>query len=153
AAPDFTFTAIPTSQPVAQGASTSIALNIVALNSFNGTVNLVATGAPAGSTVTFSPTSVTGSGLVTMNLAGPVSAPLGINNVVVTGSSGALSHSAPVTITVTPQGTSSQFTLSPPISGPNVTGTSQRMTATLRDSAGAPIAGSTIEFTVTGANA
>ncbi|MES1240880.1 MAG: Ig-like domain-containing protein [Acidobacteriota bacterium] len=42
--------------------------------------------------------------------------------------------------------------LNPAIAGPNVTGTSQTMTATLKDSAGVPIAGATVQFTVTGIN-
>ncbi|HEV8579091.1 MAG TPA: Ig-like domain-containing protein [Thermoanaerobaculia bacterium] len=42
--------------------------------------------------------------------------------------------------------------LAPAIAGPNVTGTSQTMTATLKDPAGVPIAGATVQFTVTGVN-
>lgn len=42
--------------------------------------------------------------------------------------------------------------LSPAIAGPNVKGTTQTMTATLTDPAGAPIANATVQFNVTGAN-
>src|SRR6185369_333657 len=42
--------------------------------------------------------------------------------------------------------------LTPAIAGPNVTGTSQAMTATLKDSAGIPIPNATVQFNVTGAN-
>ncbi|MEA2561003.1 MAG: mucin9 [Acidobacteriota bacterium] len=42
--------------------------------------------------------------------------------------------------------------LTPAIAGPNVKGTSQTMTATLKDSAGVPIPGATVQFNVTGVN-
>lgn len=45
------------------------------------------------------------------------------------------------------------LTLAPTLVGPNVTGTAQAMTATLKDGNGTPIAGATIQFAITGANA
>jgi YD repeat-containing protein len=42
--------------------------------------------------------------------------------------------------------------LTPPAAGPNVTGTQQTMTATLKGSSGTPIGGATVQFTVSGVN-
>jgi RHS repeat-associated protein/uncharacterized repeat protein (TIGR01451 family) len=42
--------------------------------------------------------------------------------------------------------------LTPAIAGPNVKGTSQTLTATLKDAAGVPIPNATVQFNVTGAN-
>jgi RHS repeat-associated protein/uncharacterized repeat protein (TIGR01451 family) len=50
---------------------------------------------------------------------------------------------------VTPLNT---LTLAPAIVGPNVTGASQRMTATVQGPRGTPASGVTVQFTVTGAN-
>lgn len=63
---------------------------------------------------------------------------------------GPLSASASTTVSNPTQFNS--LVLSPAIAGPNVAGTAQTMTATLKDSAGAPISNAMVQFTVTGAN-
>ncbi|MGH2516643.1 MAG: Ig-like domain-containing protein, partial [Ktedonobacterales bacterium] len=45
------------------------------------------------------------------------------------------------------------LTLSPSVAGPDVTGTTQTLTATLKNRAGTPVQGINIQFTVSGANA
>jgi len=60
--------------------------------------------------------------------------------------------SATVTVTVSPEPVS--LTLSPPLAGPDVVGTSQTFTALLKAAGtGAPISGAAVQFTVTGPNA
>jgi RHS repeat-associated protein len=66
-----------------------------------------------------------------------------------TASDGALSASDEVVVHVILV----TLTLAPSVAGPNVVGTTQTLTATLRDGAGAPLAGADIVFSVSGANA
>lgn len=66
-----------------------------------------------------------------------------------------LSTSATTTVTVIPAGTYT-LTLSPPVAGPDVVGTSQALTAVLTNTTGStttPVAGAAVQFTVTGPNA
>jgi hypothetical protein len=61
--PPVDFTAsVASAARVLAGASTSYAVTAGAVNGFSGTVNLAASGLPAGATATFNPASVTGSG-------------------------------------------------------------------------------------------
>jgi RHS repeat-associated protein len=57
-----------------------------------------------------------------------------------------------VTTEVTNPTAYNKLVLTPVSAGPNVKGTAQTMTATLTTPAGAPIAGATVQFTVTGGN-
>lgn len=63
---------------------------------------------------------------------------------------GPLSSTAQTTVTNPTQFNS--LVLAPAIAGPNVTGTTQTLTATLKDSTSTPIPNATVVFTVTGAN-
>jgi RHS repeat-associated protein len=63
---------------------------------------------------------------------------------------GPLSASAQTAVTNPTQFNS--LVLAPAIAGPDVTGTTQTLTATLKDSTGAVIPNATVQFTVTGAN-
>lgn len=63
---------------------------------------------------------------------------------------GSLSSAAQTTVT-NPQQFNS-LVLTPAIAGPDVTGTSQTLTATLKDSTNTPIANASVQFTVTGVN-
>lgn len=60
--------------------------------------------------------------------------------------------SAALTTTVTNPTLFNSLVLAPAIAGPNVRGTTQTMTATLKDPAGQPIANALVQFTATGAN-
>jgi RHS repeat-associated protein len=64
-----------------------------------------------------------------------------------------LAASSTVTVTVLQQVPAvASLTLSPSLAGPNVTGTSQSLTATLKNLDGSAILGTSVQFTVTGAN-
>jgi hypothetical protein len=67
---------------------------------FTGTVNFSASGLPTGATASFSPASVAGSGSVTMTVTAGAATPGGAYNILVTGASGSLSHSATVALVV-----------------------------------------------------
>ena len=60
--------------------------------------------------------------------------------------------SASVSTDVTNSTLFNSLVLTPAIAGPNVTGTSQTMTATLKDLAGVPVANAAVQFNVTGVN-
>ncbi len=100
AAPDFTIDASPASRTVTAGASTSYSATIGGLNGFNGTVALAVSGVPAGATATFTPASVSGSGNTSLNVTTSTSTPAGSSTLTMTATSGPLSHSTAVTLSV-----------------------------------------------------
>jgi len=98
APPDFTLAASPSSQTVIQGGATSYGLTLATLNGFSGQVTLSVTGLPAGATSSFSPNPATSSS--TMSVTAGSSSPVGSYTLTITGVSGALSHTATVTLVV-----------------------------------------------------
>src|SRR5260370_5270469 len=105
-APDFSINANPSTLNIPAG---SFGISQMSLNSngFSGTVSLSSTIVPSTPTITatLKPTSVTlspgGSGASTLNVTTTPFTPLGTYSVNVTGTSGALSRSTQVTVTVT----------------------------------------------------
>ena len=102
--PNFTLTADPpTNATVSPGGSASYALTLAAQNGFNSAVALACSGLPAGATCSFSPTSPVTPGTstpVTLTIATSATTPVGAAMVTITGTSGALNHTAQVTLTV-----------------------------------------------------
>lgn len=74
---------------ICQGNSTSYTLNYSTFGGFSGTATLSATGNPANTTVSFSPSSISSNGTVTVNLSSTAAVPIGSYTIVVTGTSGA----------------------------------------------------------------
>ena len=79
--------------------SGSSTISVAGQNGFAGTVSLSATGAPAGASATLSPSSAGAGGTSTLTLS-PGSASAGTQTIIVTGVSGALSHSTSLTWTL-----------------------------------------------------
>jgi hypothetical protein len=98
--PDFSISASPSSQTVAQGAGTSYTASVTAMNGFTGTVSLAVSGLPAGATASFNPASETGSGSSTLSVSTSSTTPVGTYTLTITGTSGSLSHSTTVTLVV-----------------------------------------------------
>ena len=98
--PDFSLSASPTSRTVKRGASTTYAITASSLNSFNGSVNFSVSGLPSKVTASFSPLSVTGSGATTMTIVTSSTSTKGSKTLTVKGTSGSLSHTVPVTLTL-----------------------------------------------------
>ncbi|HLQ50562.1 MAG TPA: hypothetical protein VK129_03635, partial [Terriglobales bacterium] len=98
--PDFSLTASPSSQTVTAGSGTSYTVTVGALNGFSGSVALSTGSLPAGVTASFNPASVTGSGTSTLNVSTSATAASG--PITITGTSGSLSHSTTVNLTVNP---------------------------------------------------
>ena len=100
--PDFSISASPTSVSVAQGANGTSTITTTVSGGFNSAISLSASGAPAGTTVSFSPTSIAapGSGSSTMTMAVGSSTAAGTYTITVTGSGGSLTRTTSVSLTV-----------------------------------------------------
>jgi hypothetical protein len=97
---DFNLSATPSSRTIARKSQGTYTVSIGALNGFTGSVALSVTGAPGRTSASFSPSSVTRSGSSTLTISVNKPAQPGTYPLVVTGSSGNLSHSANVTLVI-----------------------------------------------------
>jgi hypothetical protein len=98
--PDFTVTATPSSRTVIAGTFTNYTVTVSALNGFAGTVNLSASGLPVGTTASFSPAAITGSGSSILTVTTIGSTPAGTSSLTFKGTSGSVIHSASATLAV-----------------------------------------------------
>ena len=101
---DFALAATPSSRSAAAGSSAVYTMTVTSLNGFAGTVTPSLGGLPGTvGTASFSPSAIVGSGTSTLTIATSTSAPPGTYPLTVTGTSGATSHSAAITLVVTPR--------------------------------------------------
>jgi uncharacterized membrane protein len=98
--PNFQIAGTTSTASVVPGASTSATFTVKANNGFNSAVSFSVTGLPAGVTGSFAPASLTGSGSTILTLAAASSATSGTYALVIAGSAGGTSHSAPLSLTV-----------------------------------------------------
>src|SRR5262249_30734961 len=98
AAPDFSLAASPTSLTVVQGNSGSSTITVNPVNGFTGSVTLSASGLPAGVTASFGTNPTTSTS--TLTLTASSTATTGTGTVTVTGTSGSLTHTTPISLTV-----------------------------------------------------
>jgi Domain of unknown function (DUF1929)/Glyoxal oxidase N-terminus len=98
--PDFSVAATPSSQNVSQGNSTSYTVNVTPSGGFTGSVSFSVAGLPSGATSSFTPTSVSGSGASTLTVNTSTSTPGGTYPLTITATSGSLTHTAQVNLTV-----------------------------------------------------
>ncbi len=96
--PDFTLSVTPASRTIKHGNSGTYTVTITGTGGFSGTVTFGATGFGAGTTATFAPVSVVGSGSSTMTVRVAGNATRGTFHPTITGTSGALQHSVTVTL-------------------------------------------------------
>jgi hypothetical protein len=148
ATPDFAIAASPASRTITQGAPASYTVTVTAVGGFSGVVSLGASGLGAGASGSFSPASVTGGGTATFTVTTTPSAATGSFPLTITGTSGVLTHSTPVTLVVNPA-PAGDFSLS--ISPPSATAyrgrTPARYTVNITRTGG--FAGA-VSFTVSG---
>ena len=97
---NFTLSASPSSLAIVQGVSGTSTITVNALSGFNGTVNLSASGLPAGVTAAFNPTSTTGTS--TLTLTASSTATTGTATLTISGASGNLFSSTTLSLTVNP---------------------------------------------------
>ena len=104
ATPNFTISASPATLTVTQGTNGTSTITITSTAGFNSATTLTATGLPSGVTAAFSSNPVTppanGSATSTLTLTASATATIGAATVTVTGTSGTLSHSANIALTV-----------------------------------------------------
>ncbi|GEM_PF-612178 len=98
---DFSVSANPSTISIVQGGNSPVTINTVAANGFSGTVNLSVTGLPTGATASFSPASVAAGSSSTLNITVASSTAIGSYPLTVSGTSGALTHTAALTLNVT----------------------------------------------------
>ena len=92
----FSVAATPSSQPVLQGSGTTYSVSVAPSSGFTGNVNFSVTGLPAGATVTFSPSSVVGSGSSTLTVNTASSTPASTSILTIKGTSSGLTYSTQV---------------------------------------------------------
>lgn len=100
AASDFTLSASPASGTVLPGAQAITTVTTTAIGGDTETVNLSASGLPAGTTAAFNPASVTPGGSATLTLSTSSSTPPGSYPITITGTGTANTHTTPYTLTV-----------------------------------------------------
>jgi uncharacterized repeat protein (TIGR01451 family) len=102
--PDFSIAATPSSRAVTPGTSADYTLTITPSAGFTGTVNLSASGLPAGAVANFNPASISITDATsknsTLTITTTASTPLGDFPLSVTGSAGNTIHSTPVTLKI-----------------------------------------------------
>ncbi|WP_214415349.1 glycosyl hydrolase family 18 protein [Sphaerisporangium fuscum] len=98
---DFSVTLSPSTGSVAPGGTATATVNTAVISGPAQTVNLTATGAPAGVTATLTPASVTAGGSSSLKLVTTSSAAPGTYPITVTGTAASGSHSATFTLTIT----------------------------------------------------
>jgi subtilase family serine protease len=97
-APNYTISATPATLTVAPGGTGVSTIAATPLNGFNGNVNLSLSGMPAGVTPSFTPANAAWS--ITLNLAVGSSVAAGTYTITITGTSGSLSNTATIKLTV-----------------------------------------------------
>jgi Abnormal spindle-like microcephaly-assoc'd, ASPM-SPD-2-Hydin len=99
----FTLSASPASVSVEQGGQGTSTITTAIDGGFNSSISLSASGVPAGTTVSFNPSTIAapGAGSSTMTVAVGSSTAVGTYSLTVTGTGGGIQQSATVTLTVT----------------------------------------------------
>jgi len=116
--PDFSITANPASVSFPAGQSATSSISLQSSGGFAGTVSLAVASSPTGLTASCFPASIAGSQTSTCTFSGTTP---GSYTVMVTGTSGNLSHSASIAVAVTGSGPTARFTYSPPVPVANAT--------------------------------
>jgi hypothetical protein len=98
---DFSVSANPSTISIVQGGNSPVTIGTAAANGFSGTVNLSVTGLPTGATASFNPASVAAGSSSTLNITVASSTAVGSYPLTVSGTSGALTHTAALTLNVT----------------------------------------------------
>ncbi|HKW34974.1 MAG TPA: galactose oxidase-like domain-containing protein [Candidatus Acidoferrum sp.] len=97
---DFSLSASPTTLQVSRGGAGSDTVMVSALQSFTGTVSLSVSGLPARTSASWNPSAVTGSGSAILTIRANKRSRSGTYNLTITGMSGNLTHSIPLTLVV-----------------------------------------------------
>jgi uncharacterized membrane protein len=97
---DFSLSESSSSVTVLAGGCSGDTVSVSAVNGFNGGVSFSLSGLPTGTSVTFNPASVAGSGASTASVCATASTAAGTYPLTLTAASGGLSHSLPLSLVV-----------------------------------------------------
>lgn len=97
---DFALSASPTTLQISRGASGSDTVTVSGLQGFTGVVSLSLSGLPARTSASWNPSTVVGSGSSVLTIRTNKPARSGTYNLTITGTSGSLVHSIPLTLVV-----------------------------------------------------
>jgi hypothetical protein len=117
-AADFSLAAAPASGAVTAGSSTATTINVAGIGAFSSGVNLSVSGLPAGTTAAFQPPTVNAGQFSTLSLQTSIGTPPGTYPLTVTGTSGAIVHTTPYSLTVNPKIVRATFSQGPATAGP-----------------------------------
>jgi subtilase family serine protease len=98
--PDFSISASPGTQTVAQGSSANYGITVTPSNGFNSAVSLSVSGVPTGGSAAFSPNPAADSS--SLSITTSTSTPAGTYSLTITGVSGSLARTTSVTLVVSP---------------------------------------------------
>jgi hypothetical protein len=96
----FTLSSTPSSVALRAGSSATTSISVAGTGGFTGSVSLTASGLPAGVTGVFAPAAIAAGGTAVLTLTAAASAAAATSNLTVSGTSGNLSATAPVSLTV-----------------------------------------------------
>jgi len=97
---DFSLSASPTALQIPRGSKGNATVTVTALPGFNGTVSLSLRGLPQRTSASWNPSTVSGSGSSQLTISVNKPARSGTYNLTITGTSGNLVHSIPLTLAV-----------------------------------------------------
>jgi len=102
AQPNFILSVSPPAIAVAQGSGGNTTARTTALNGFNSSIGLSATGMPAGTTVSFNPQTIPapGNGSSTVTITVAATTPLGVYPITITGNGGGVQQNTTLQLTV-----------------------------------------------------
>jgi len=109
--PGFSLSASPSSVSIVRGNSGSSTISSTVTGGFDSAVTLSASGAPSGVTISFNPTSITGTGTSSMSISVPSTTSTGTYTITVSGKSGSTTETTTVSLTITTAATGN-FTIS-----------------------------------------
>jgi len=102
AGPSFSLTASPNQLSIADGSQGTSTITVVPANGFSGSVTLAASNLPTGVTAQFNPNPTTTTSTLTLTVS--ASAPTGTSTITIGGTSGSLSASTTIQLTITGSG-------------------------------------------------
>ena len=97
--PDFTISASPASRTISRGGNTTYSVTVAPINGFTGSVHLSVSGLPNGARASFNPASIS-SGSSSLTVTAGQRTVRGTYTLTVLGTSGSLSHTTTVTLTI-----------------------------------------------------
>jgi hypothetical protein len=103
---DFSLSLSSSSQTLTAGATSTVTANVSLFGGFLSTITFGASGVPSGTTVSFSPSSLSLGGSSTVSIATSATTPPGVYSIVVSGVGGGATHTSTISLTVKAAGNS-----------------------------------------------